>query len=778
MVCRVPIILLSPISETYSDMRNRKHLLLITAFLTLILSACTKEADREFPRIRTVGIGTITETGVMLKGEITNYKSIDLEDHGFIISEGTTINDQMFALSLGDGLGTSRFTGLLSSRMKEGQTYCFAAYGIAGGIMSVGNEMTFVSQGSEPPALLNFTPNTGQVGDTVSITCSGILGLQNDYSVSFNTIRAEIVGFSDNVIRVIVPLSLNSTESIISVSGYGATASFESPYTLSTPVISSFSPAEVYPGDEVIITGMNFHKEKSLNIVLFNNTPATVSTATNTELVIISRFPPDSMNYITVSVSGQSCTSATEIKVKRPLTDYFEPTSGTYGDEVHIFGNGLLAVPVEDILMNGITSEIISIANNEIIFRVPGSLTDCESEIQIIYSGYTTTLDYTFLLDPPSITGFSQNEPAIGNDLTIYGNNFSPIAQNNRVKIGERELIPYSSSKDQIVVTLDAGLESGSYKVGVKTCGEFVYSDSEINLTEPVWLRIADFPGGEAYKMAGFAIGDFGYAGLGTRMNHDYIRQVWKYDPKLNVWSPTSVFPGPTRILAHGFSINGVGYLGGGFDIDASYRNTLRDYYSYNSGSDLWSVDSYYDGPVNDAFRGGGEVIGSEFISAMTKADIYKLSINPSIWSRLGTVAGKVYPHCSTFAIGNIIYFIGGIDIDVDPQIIRNEVWAYKTQDGQWERKGDFPGAARYTATGFSLNGVGYFGLGYDKNSYFRDFWRYLPETDTWEKIENFPGNARASAVLFIINNKAYIGTGIVGTGVFSKDMYRFKGIE
>jgi N-acetylneuraminic acid mutarotase len=91
----------------------------------------------------------------------------------------------------------------------------------------------------------------------------------------------------------------------------------------------------------------------------------------------------------------------------------------------------------------------------------------------------------------------------------------------------------------------------------------------------------------------------------------------------------------------------------------------------------------------------------------------------------------------------------------------------------------------------FTLNGRGYFGLGYDANGNFlNDWWEFRPNSldatkGTWTKKTNFPGTARANAVGFAIGDQGYVGTGdnILGdmesepatyTGEFFEDFYRY----
>ncbi len=81
----------------------------------------------------------------------------------------------------------------------------------------------------------------------------------------------------------------------------------------------------------------------------------------------------------------------------------------------------------------------------------------------------------------------------------------------------------------------------------------------------------------------------------------------------------------------------------------------------------------------------------------------------------------------------------------------------------------------RTGAIAFSMNGIGYFGLGTDGNEkFYDDFWAFKPSSDPtepqngeWIAKASFPGGGRANAVAFAIGDLGYVGSGdnLVPTG-------------
>lgn len=89
-----------------------------------------------------------------------------------------------------------------------------------------------------------------------------------------------------------------------------------------------------------------------------------------------------------------------------------------------------------------------------------------------------------------------------------------------------------------------------------------------------------------------------------------------------------------------------------------------------------------------------------------------------------------------------------------------------------WDRIANFPGGERYNSVAFSINNIGYVGLGIKSYDYFNDFYAYDPQTDTWSRMADFPGEPRANAYSGVIDNKAYVGAGT--SPGFYRDLWQY----
>jgi N-acetylneuraminic acid mutarotase len=313
----------------------------------------------------------------------------------------------------------------------------------------------------------------------------------------------------------------------------------------------------------------------------------------------------------------------------------------------------------------------------------------------------------------------------------------------------------------------------GAQIIGVKTCGDFNNYSETVNITPSVWLRIADFPGGKAYKLASFAIGNYGYVGLGTGINQANLSGFWKYDPAQDEWEDIANFPGEPRIHAHAFSIDGKGYVGGGFDVDAPYRVPLSDFYEYDPDSDSWSTIESFPGITNKSFLGIAEVVSGKCYISFSDQEFYSFDPSlPSPWTKLNNPPYGISSYNMTFSIGNEIYLVGGQD-PVSGSL-NSDVWCYNTSSDSWIKKNDFQGGDRYIGCGFVIDGAAYVSLGYNKSSFFDDIWKYNQSNDTWILVDTFPGAPRGQAFDFGFGSEVYIGCGFYNS-TFLESVYRYN---
>lgn len=100
------------------------------------------------------------------------------------------------------------------------------------------------------------------------------------------------------------------------------------------------------------------------------------------------------------------------------------------------------------------------------------------------------------------------------------------------------------------------------------------------------------------------------------------------------------------------------------------------------------------------------------------------------------------------------------------------------TTTGQWIAIAPFPGEGREYGVAFSLDSLGYVGLGFSLSGVnftnHKDFYQYNPITNQWAQLNDFGGEARVKATAFVVSDKAYVGSGSAN-GIFLSDFWQYE---
>lgn len=262
-----------------------------------------------------------------------------------------------------------------------------------------------------------------------------------------------------------------------------------------------------------------------------------------------------------------------------------------------------------------------------------------------------------------------------------------------------------------------------------------------------------------------------GYVGGGSNGSHFY-----QYDTAANTWNLKGNAPGnKIRGFAYSFVVNGKGYAGGG---DTTGSSTIcADMWMYNDTTNTWIQKSSFPGGIRDAgfsfvindtaYAGGG------YDGTNVRDDFYKYNPFTDTWTPLAPLSMGTVGFPAIFVINNKAYMATGL---IGPTESTG-LWEYNPASDTWTAKADFPGAARETAFGFTINDYGYVGGGMSNyDTVFTDVWRYNTATDVWTSVQSFPSNYPAWSSAFTVGNTAYVGTGsrfsgssLVGTDSFKR---------
>ena len=149
---------------------------------------------------------------------------------------------------------------------------------------AVGNLLSISRSVSSQLSLIEFSPNKGPIGASVTIYGTGFSTTPGDNIVKFNGTTATVTASTATQISTTVPAG--ATTGLITITNALGTVSSSVPFTVGSdaPIITSFTPNIGAAGTTVNIPGSNFDSSTSGNRVAFNGTRSTVTAATTTSL--------------------------------------------------------------------------------------------------------------------------------------------------------------------------------------------------------------------------------------------------------------------------------------------------------------------------------------------------------------------------------------------------------------------------------------------------------------------------------------------------------------
>jgi YD repeat-containing protein len=152
---------------------------------------------------------------------------------------------------------------------------------------AVGNLLSISRYTSSTVSVVEFTPNAGPTGSSVTIYGTGFSSTPSQNTVTFNGVAATVVSSSTTTIVATVPTSA-TTGAIAVTSPNGSATSTSSFAVVATalPTITSFSPSIGAEGTAVTITGTNFDSALTSNRVTLNLTGTWPSTGSATSLQV------------------------------------------------------------------------------------------------------------------------------------------------------------------------------------------------------------------------------------------------------------------------------------------------------------------------------------------------------------------------------------------------------------------------------------------------------------------------------------------------------------
>ncbi|MBD0404907.1 IPT/TIG domain-containing protein [Flammeovirga sp. EKP202] len=548
-----------------------KYLIKITLFtlLSILLMNCYEEevSSRNYPRVKTLPVANITSSGATFKAEIIYRGGFDILNYGFVWSENENLTvENSNRVIYSENITSEHFSKVMNSSLEKDVFYFVRAFVETKDFIVYGEVVDFLSLGSNGPELIAFSPESGDLGDTISIEAQSFGRFENNIEVKIDNHKAKILDFQETELLVEVPQGLSTEFSNISVSSYGNVSTFEKQFKLTKPVVNNLSTTHLSFNEVFHIEGQHFTTKPNKVVAKFLAANGDVFIS---EIIAITEHQittkvPDNVNAkeveVVVVMNNFEVAAPEMINIKDPVFHSLSKESGKTLGRLTIKGENFSPISTNNhIEIDGYTAEIVKASNNEIIVIIP---------------------------DP---------------NLNHYSN--------RNVEVAIHVLDTETQSKGQFYITdkwfrlEDAPVKNTYRPVLIKTEGK-VYvglnSTSEfwsVNTTTLEWERLADFPGEDRDDGAGFYLDGEIYFGTGVVRPSNNVSDFWKYTIATNSWTQLNDFIGPERTKAVGFSIGSKGYISSGHQSSPGiYHHPYGDCWEYNPSTDTWiEIPSYGD---------------------------------------------------------------------------------------------------------------------------------------------------------------------------------------
>jgi N-acetylneuraminic acid mutarotase len=677
----------------------RANLILAISLISfaIILSGCTKEAERSFPRLLTLEATNISGEGATLNAMISNLKEDGLSPNcGFIIySGGPSSLKTMGVLEAEPDMKTGSFHARAETGMKDGDEYWYTAFVDDGTTTVIGNVLSFRSRGGKAASIIEMEPKKGNLSDTVLLRLSGTIGGLSGLTVLFDNKAALIVDFINDELRVIVPSNLSIKENSVSITTGGTTNVFATKFELIVPEIIDFQPNEVYPGETVTINGVNFDPILSRNVVKFNGLTATVVSSTSTQLKVIAPNLEGVDCQISVALGARIGLADGLIKIKNlpvPVITDFAPAEAYPGEIVAINGLYFNTDPsLNTVKFNNTIAQIISSSFSQLQVIAP-NLQGVECQISVTVG---------------TRVGVANGLLKILN-WPVYWTRMNDHPGGEIYRMGSFVIGDYGYTGLGSTVFHNYNLKFWRY-----------------NSTNDSWLEVAPFPGSTRVSPIGFAVGEKGYIVGGASLDNQSgvaLRDVYEYNPGNNTWIQLANYPGTLQN-------NYIGWAEVVAD-RAFITFGSQDFYSYTPSTGIWTKLTNPPGQLFShcsTFVIGNMiyVIGGIDNSISYKREVWAYNTSLNSWTRKNDFPGDLRRAGVGFGADGQYYF--GLGIYGTSQVFK-DLWRYDHQFDVWVRLPDYAGAARGATFCMVLNQRAYIGTGFlGTNSIAKDIYRFNP---------------------------------------------------
>lgn len=337
------------------------------------------------------------------------------------------------------------------------------------------------------PTLKDFTPKTGPLGTSVTITGEN-LPYSSYYSgyvrVYMNGTEVSVTNYSPNGLQVQVPYTLTSDRVSISVLIDGVTTVLPGEFVITPHTVSSISPASGLTGSSFSVFG-NFPVSSSYyynNIsVKLGEIPASASVVSSGQLTVtVPHDLPAGSYKVSVTAGPHTVDAPEQYQVLSPEITGFSPASGGIGKEVVINGrfspNQYYPVYFGSVAVNAHSS-----TGSALRVYVPSGIEAGKVKIVVRHGNQLVEAEDEFTVLAPSIASFSPASGVAGSVVNITTSGFTPNSW-TAVKFGTVTTSILSFTENTIRAVVPSNV-TGSMKINVIHNGQTLISPDNFTVT-------------------------------------------------------------------------------------------------------------------------------------------------------------------------------------------------------------------------------------------------------------------------------------------------------
>lgn len=310
-----------------------------------------------------------------------------------------------------------------------------------------------------PLTVSGFLPNSGNPGTVVTIRGTGFSSTLDANEVSFNGVTARVMSANDTVLIVQAPDK--GTTGPLTVKN-GERKVQAAAYTYQALSIHGISPANGPEGTNIYISGAGFAGTNGPATVTVNGHPAIISNSNDTLLVAI---VPAGAGAGAVEVAVNNTHAAGPVFNFQSITA-IKPVKGGAGTKVIVTGTGFDQTLANNLVaFNGTAATVLSVTPTSMVVIAPDNVRT--GPVSLTVNGQKTAGPVFTQVPAPSIKTVAPLSGPVGTMVTVQGDNFSELPEEDSAYINGTAVRLLSVAKNQLTFTVPAGATTGAIKVVV-----------------------------------------------------------------------------------------------------------------------------------------------------------------------------------------------------------------------------------------------------------------------------------------------------------------------